>query len=179
MLICLFLLEFSSSKDSKHTVKAKAKATKRLYTHQFDQKYIHIDIKPIILFTIYMGKLKYRHLPLLLESMRYNPKVQFTLLNIVENKIDSDHVFEIKKQMQIDNFVVHSITLPEFSHIVNTKLGLNVNMTSSWYYKLSDYKPALGYLFSELCTDNFKYWGFADMDVIWYLFILCRVSVTS
>ena len=56
----------------------------RLYDHQFPAGSENMVLPPTVMFSIYMGKVKYMHLPLLLESMRWNANVQFVLINIIE-----------------------------------------------------------------------------------------------
>ena len=55
-------------------------------------------------------------------------------------------------------------TLSEISSIATTKLGLDVNI--SYAYKLCDFKPAYGVIFSELLT-GYDFWAFGDLDVIY------------
>jgi hypothetical protein len=58
--------------------------------------------------------------------------------------------------------------MSEFSELVHRRLNISVQLDSSWYYKMCDFKPTLAYLFPELAhKDTYQYWGFGDMDVIW------------
>lgn len=143
---------------------------------EFNGTYI---LPKIVLFTIYMGKLKYPHVALLLESMRWNPMVDFKLINIIKaGSGDSDSIIELKKRQNVENFYVITVTLEEFRERVKDRLGLDIPYTYEWYYKMCDYKPVIGHLFPELIytqkssnggndTSPYKYWGYGDMDLIW------------
>ena len=98
--------------------------------------------------------------------MRWNPKVQFTLINIVDKPSDANDLIHLRDSMNVHNFVIHVLSVEQWRQRVKDKLNIDVPFTLKWYYKLNDYKPALGLLFSEMTT-NFSYWGFGDMDVVW------------
>ncbi|MFI5140412.1 MAG: DUF6625 family protein, partial [Sphingobacteriales bacterium] len=55
-------------------------------------------------------------------------------------------------------------TLNDISNIAAIKLGFPVNIGDP--YKLCDFKPAYGLLFSELLT-GYDFWGQSDIDVIY------------
>lgn len=139
----------------------------RLYKHQFEPGSEHLSLPSIILFSIYMGKIQYPHLPLLFESMRWNSNVQFTIINIVPNSSYVTHLHVLANRLNVNNLKIFQMNLDEWNKRVNSKLKTNITFTDAWAYKLCDYKPALGYLFDDLATNKFKWWGFVDMDVIW------------
>lgn len=58
----------------------------------------------IILFTIYTGEIKYRHLPLLFESMKWNPKIKFCLINIYDDIQQLSVISKISKEFDLTNF---------------------------------------------------------------------------
>lgn len=62
------------------------------------------------------------------------------------------------------NVKFHHKTIAEINHISSTKLGFAVNISSS--YKLCDFKPAFGLLFSDLLS-GYDFWGQSDIDVIY------------
>lgn len=140
---------------------------KRLYQHQFDEDAEHLPLPPIILFSIYMGKIQYPHLPLLLESMRWNPQIQYTIINIVPDSSYTEDLEKLIKRLNVSNLKLVRLNIQEWTIRANGHLGTNIQFAEDWYYKLCDFKPTVAYLFPELVTDNFKWWGFADMDVIW------------
>ena len=147
--------------------------SERVYVDQFPPGSEHLILPKIILFSIYMGKLKYNHLPLLLESMRWNPKVQFTLINLIEDNSPQDvaEITQLKQDMGITNFHVEVVTLSEMRKLVKARLDIDVPFEADWFYKMCDYKPTLAYLFPNLLatTDGeaYRYWGYGDLDVIW------------
>ena len=143
---------------------------KRVYVDQFPPGTEHFKMPPTVLFSVYMGKLKYPHLPLLLESMRWNPQVTFQLINIIEdgsNQAD-DIVALGQKKMAVDNFKVKVVTISELRERVRDRLKIDVPFDKTWYYKMCDYKPTMAHLFPELASNQtYKYWGYGDLDVIW------------
>ena len=63
---------------------------------------------------------------------------------------------------------IHVVGISDFSKRAQEKLGLKSTITMEWYYKLCDFKPVLAYLYPEFAPeDRYKYWGYADMDLIW------------
>lgn len=57
---------------------------------------------PTVLFSIFMGKISYPHLPLLFESMKWNgPTVQFRIINIIPKGSDySKDVLALRDSLQ-------------------------------------------------------------------------------
>ena len=145
--------------------------------HQFPNNSENIILPPILLYSIYMGEVNYDYIEYTLESMRYNSKVDFVIINILEDIKTSNHTFKnhLKHHynripINKNNIHVHEITIRDFSYLVYSKLNIPVHhhMNSSWYYKMCDYKPTLAYLFPEyLKKKDFLYWGYADLDLIW------------
>jgi len=144
-------------------------SSKRVYVDQFPSGSEHLQFPPTILFHIYMGHMKYPHLPLLLESMRWNPKVQFVLINVIEEgSTDADDIKNLVIKMGVPNFHVEAVTFGGFSARIKDKLGIDVTFTKDWYYKMCDYKPTLAHLFPDIMAKgSYKYWGYGDLDVIW------------
>jgi len=140
----------------------------RLYIHQFPQESEHLKMPQTVLFSIYMGEIKYPHMPLLLESMRWNPMIHFKVINIIPKDSNlADRMITLQQTMQVKNFEIITVSLEEWSSRVKNSLGIDVAFTMKWYYKMCDYKPIIAYLFPEHTGPEYKYWGFADMDVIW------------
>ena len=125
----------------------------------------------IAFFSIYMNQIKYSHMPLLLASMKHNPRVQFILIHVVSNTSDTfvHRLPDLIHEMRVSNFDVHIISFDELSNRIQEKLNISVNITNEWYYKLCDYKPTLAFLFEELVKeDQYKFWGVGDMDLVRY-----------
>ncbi|MXS71306.1 hypothetical protein GSF70_08750 [Flavobacteriaceae bacterium W22] len=53
--------------------------------------------------------------------------------------------------------------LNQFNDLASLKLGLSINI--KYAYKLCDFKPAYGIIFSDYLK-NFEYWGITDIDII-------------
>jgi hypothetical protein len=94
--------------------------SKRLYVHQFPADSENLALPPIIFFSIYMGTVKYKFFELTLESMRWNPKVQFVLINVIDD--NSDQAIETSKtveKMAVPNFKLHIISMVILKMIVH------------------------------------------------------------
>jgi hypothetical protein len=140
----------------------------RLYVHQFPPEADHLELPRITLYSHYMGKMKYPHVPLLLESMRWNPKVDFHIINIIPTGSDmAADLTSLVKRMAVPNVYLRVIEMHEWRQRVKDRLGLDLDWDMSWSYKLCDYKPALAHLFPEMAGPEYKYWGFVDLDVVW------------
>ncbi len=150
-----------------------------------------IDVPPILLFSIYMGKIKYNYFSLTIESMRLNPRVTFVIINIVEpHKDQTSNTENILAEIGAPNVILKVLSIDEWRVRVYDRLGIDIPFTSAWYYKLCDFKPTLGVLFSELLDSlppsslklhdhqpqqqqkittfsPYRYWGYADLDLVW------------
>ena len=61
------------------------------------------------------------------------------------------------------NLKIIPFSLDTFNLISSDKLGFKVNVIDP--YKLTDFKPAFGLIFSNYLTES-KFWGFCDLDII-------------
>jgi hypothetical protein len=124
---------------------------------------------PTILFSIYMGKIKYNYFPLTVESMRLNTAVTFVIINIIEDDKDqSSSTQKILDAADAPNIVLKVLTITQWKDVITRRLGVDIPFTTDWYYKLCDYKPALAYLFPELLDSRpYQFWGYADLDLVW------------
>lgn len=61
------------------------------------------------------------------------------------------------------NVHFQKLSLNDFNHLASRKLDLAINVTSP--YKLCDFRPAYGLIFSEFLQE-YNYWGHGDEDVI-------------
>jgi hypothetical protein len=66
--------------------------------------------------------------------------------------------------IQAPNLFFIDFSLKEFNSLVRTKLNLNTEINNA--YKLCDFKPAYGMLFSEQIRD-YEFWGYGDLDLIY------------
>ncbi|HEY8782975.1 MAG TPA: DUF6625 family protein [Mucilaginibacter sp.] len=108
--------------------------------------------KSIALLICYFGKLPW-YFDYFVHSCKYNPTVDFYIVtdDITHNGSLPKNVKPIYK------------TLNDLSILATEKLGVAVNI--KYGYKLCDFKPAYGLIFSELLKD-YDFWGHADLDII-------------
>lgn len=197
-LVIITLLNLSGLATSRHHKnhhrnpdKGEAGVTnsKHLYVNQFPAGSEHLKLPPIVTFSVYLGKVKWPHIRLTLESMRWNPTVRFNLINIIEDN-DPEHgdASELLKKVakfNVPNFKVKVVSFNAFSDRVREVLGLDINFNNSWGYKVgTDYKPTLPLLFPELLNPPrlntqhqspqeklsagpYKYWAYTDIDLVW------------
>lgn len=99
----------------------------------------------------YYGSLP-KYLKLFLHSCRNNLSQNFYFisdLNFPENLPS--------------NVKVVRLSIDQFSKLIYQKTGVKPNITFGW--KICDFKPALGFIFSEYISE-FEFWGIIDIDII-------------
>lgn len=109
-------------------------------------------MKKIILISPYFGKLP-NYFPLVLESMKKNKNITFLML--IDDKTEYDWS---------DNIRVLYISFKDVQKLIQSKFEFPVSIERP--YKLCDYRPAYGYIFSEYIKE-YDFWGHIDLDVIW------------
>ena len=150
------------------------KTKNRIHTDQFPPNSENVILPDIIHFSIFMagntGGHKYTHLPLLVESMRLNQKVDFYVISLedITEKGFGHDMSNLVEKLDAKNVHIVSESLQAFSDRVYDRLNIRVPFTDAWYYKLCDYKPTLAHLFPEFMSKkDYKYWGYGDIDIIW------------
>lgn len=93
------------------------------------------------------------YFPYFINSCSYNSTIDFYIItdNTESNKNQPTNVKVVFK------------TLEQVKSIASDKLKLNVNI--DYPYKLCDFKPAYGFLFSDIIK-GYDFWGQSDLDVI-------------
>ena len=93
------------------------------------------------------------YFPYFLKSCRFNPDIEFLIFtdNIEEN-------LDIPANVKIVPY-----SLEQFNANASKKLGFEVAVESG--YKLCDFKPALGFIFSGY-IEKYDFWGYCDIDLI-------------
>jgi hypothetical protein len=94
------------------------------------------------------------YFPYFIHSCLYNPTIDFVI--ITDNK-----------QLIVDkpeNVKIIYKTLENIKHEASKKLGFAVNI--DYPYKLCDFKPAYGFIFSEILT-SYDFWGHGDIDIMY------------
>ena len=107
----------------------------------------------IAIIICYMGKLPW-YFDYFCLSCKFNPDIMFFVLT--DNR---DYDREIP-----DNVRLIYYSLEEINDLASVKLGFKTNITSP--YKLCDFKPVYGLLFSELLS-GFDHWGHGDIDIVY------------
>jgi hypothetical protein len=88
-----------------------------------------------------------------LHSCRFNPSI--------------DWIFPTDCQspaIKADNLKFIPYSLQEFTQTAGYKLGLDLDIQHP--YKICDFKPAYGEIFSDLLRD-YDFWGYGDLDIVY------------
>lgn len=104
-----------------------------------------------VVFCPYFGKLP-NYFNLWLKSCEYNSIINFIV--ITNDK---------KEYKTPTNVRIIHMEFDEFRRKVQQKFDFKISLESA--YKLCDYKPVYGYIFSEYLNDC-EYWGYCDLDMI-------------
>lgn len=99
-----------------------------------------------------MGKFP-SYFNLFVESCRCNPQIDWLIFS------DSPPSFDTPVNVRIEY-----LTLAEVNELAIKKIGKWIKLNRA--YKLCDFKPTYGLLFSEWIA-AYEYWGHCDIDVIW------------
>jgi hypothetical protein len=105
----------------------------------------------IIILICYYGRFPW-YFDYFLHSCRYNPSVDFVILT------DIPYEKELPPNVRI-----RRISLSGIRQLASRRLGFPVSLDAA--YKLCDYKPAYGLIFSGL-TEGYDFWGHGDIDII-------------
>lgn len=108
--------------------------------------------KSIALIVCYFGKLPW-YFDYFVHSCKYNLSVDFFIV--------TDDLSYSEPLTPNVRLIYKTIT--EVSSLASKKLGLDVWVNRG--YKLCDFKPAYGFIFSELLA-NYDFWGHIDLDII-------------
>ena len=106
----------------------------------------------ITLINCYFGKLP-NYFPLWLQSSGANPEVDF--LFVTDSILDA---YDVPENIHI----VHN-NWEELLKKIEAKFPFKIEITTP--YKLTDFKPAYGYIFEEELSDS-DYWGYCDIDLV-------------
>lgn len=94
------------------------------------------------------------YFPYFIHSCTYNPTVDFIIvtnnLNTISNKPE--------------NVKIVYKTPEDIRDLASEKLGFTVNL--QYPYKLCDFKPAYGLIFSEI-IQRYDFWGHGDIDMVY------------
>ena len=103
-------------------------------------------MKRVIFIILYIGNYPWYFL-YFLKSCTYNPDIDFKILS------DADIPLSVKP----DNVELIPYSLEQFNEDATKALGFKINVEKA--YKLCDFKPAYGYIFSDY-VKNYDFWGY-------------------
>lgn len=106
----------------------------------------------IVYIVPYFGKMR-SDFNIWLKSCSYNKSIDFLIFTDDCGNYDYPANVHMKY-----------ITLPDLKLQIEDKLGFNIAMSHP--YKLCDFKPAYGDIFSDYITE-YDFWGHCDTDLIW------------
>ena len=105
----------------------------------------------VALINCYFGTLP-NYFDLWLQSCSANPEVDFILIT------DANISY-----IGATNVKLINVSWNELINQINNKFDFDVSIKSP--YKLTDFKPAYGYIFKDL-VEPYDYWGYCDIDLI-------------
>lgn len=108
-------------------------------------------MQSIVLIICYFGKFPW-YFPFYVKSCVINPTIDFIIFS------DALYTDELPKNVKIIPF-----SLSAFNLLATDRLGFNINLKNA--YKLCDFKPAYGIIFSEYLT-AYDFWGMCDIDIL-------------
>lgn len=94
------------------------------------------------------------YFPYFIHSCSFNPKVDFIIITDNANPISN----------KPENVVILHKTFDDIKCIASKKLGFEVIIDNP--YKLCDFKPAYGFIFSDILT-KYDFWGHGDIDIVY------------
>jgi len=109
-------------------------------------------MKKIVLINCYFGEFPW-YFPFFIKSCATNITVDFIIFS------DNNYNKILPKNVSIIPF-----NLTDFNLLATQKLDFKIDIKKA--YKLCDFKPAYGLLFSEYLQD-YDFWGITDIDVIY------------
>lgn len=108
--------------------------------------------KKIIILICYYGKAPWYFI-YFLHSCKFNPDIDFCIFS------DMDPLPDLP-----GNVSIITKSIQDLKQLAGEKLGFEVNI--DFPYKLCDFKPAYGLIFSEY-TKGYDFWGQSDIDIIY------------
>ena len=111
-------------------------------------------MKKIKIIIPYFGKFP-KFFPYFLMTAKWNSKIDFLIV--------TDQELSGLEAFNINNITFQKTTLNELKEKIQRKFDFEVSLNTA--YKLCDFKPAYGYIFSDEC-EGYDYWGFCDTDIL-------------
>ena len=114
-------------------------------------KIFNKSMQSIVLINCYFGEFPW-YFPFFIKSCATNPTIDFIVFS------DALYADELPKNVRIIPF-----SLSTFNLLSTEKLGFEIALKNA--YKLCDFKPAYGVIFSDY-LDKYDFWGMCDIDII-------------
>lgn len=112
--------------------------------------YNAMNKKKIALVIPYFGKLP-DYMDIFLKSLEFNKLVDVILF--------TDQEIEVN----LPNIIIYKSSFEDIKKRIQKKFDFEIYLNKP--YKLCDYRPAYGYIFSEELKD-YKFWGYCDLDEV-------------
>ena len=94
---------------------------------------------------------------------KFPPSFKLWLLSAKTQPFDFVFITDQDQQKDCQGYKWHKITLEQLKFHISDLVGFPVRL--SYPYKLCDYRPAYGEIFSDIIRD-YQYWGYCDLDMI-------------
>ena len=107
----------------------------------------------IVLLVPYFGVLP-RYFETFLHTCSYNQNVNWIIF------CDSD-ITDIP-----DNVNVHKMEIEDFNNLSSRSLGIDINISKKYGFKICDLRPSFGVIFQDYIR-GYDFWGHCDIDVLW------------
>lgn len=108
-------------------------------------------MKKIALINVFIGEFPW-FFDYFIKSCLHNPTIDFYIF------CDTSYSKPVPKNVNLLD-----LTLTQFNLLASSKLELEVSIENA--YKLCDFKPAYGIIFSDYLTE-YDFWGICDIDII-------------
>lgn len=108
-------------------------------------------MKSIVLINVFFGRFPW-YFNLFLKSCSTNSTIVFFIFTDQESPKNCP-----------SNVRIVTFSLEKFNHLASEKLDLDIKI--KYAYKLCDFKPVYGIIFSDYLKD-YEYWGITDIDLI-------------
>lgn len=108
-------------------------------------------MQKIVLINCFYGEFPW-YFKFFIKTCYTNPTINFLIFS------DNNYIGDLPENVKIISF-----SLEDFNELASKKLNLKVAVTAP--YKLCDFKPAYGIIFSDYIFD-YDFWGMCDLDII-------------
>jgi hypothetical protein len=83
---------------------------------------------------------------------------------------EADDARLLLDKLAIRNVLLQVVTVSEFKSLLKRMLNIDHPMThttEAWARKLPEFKMLVAYLFPERLEPRHRFWGYADLDLVW------------